>query len=166
MGIKQLNLFGMKLKIYVEFLPASLQILGGGLIIFGIGGLYAGELPILNIALIIMGLILLTTHQGATVDTEKKEIADYYWLLGLKLQHFKQKYEEIDTVLLAPANYSQSYGFVPRYHAQGQLYQGFLKMPGQDSLFLGSSKSRDRLYQKLTTIANRLKVPLTDVTVR
>ncbi len=154
----------MKIKIYVEFLPVPIIVVGAGLILYAIAGLITATAYGVHLLVLVLGMALVTTHQGATIDTGKKEFADFYWFWGLKLNHYRQNYDSLETIVLSQTRYSQAYGFVPRLHNQGQLYQGYLKIPGHDSLYLGRSKNKNKLHQKLAALAARLNLSLTDTT--
>jgi len=118
---------------------------------------------IVNIIVLVIGLVLITTHQALTINTINKKISDYYWLFGLKLNTYSQSYHHLESIVLTQTNFIQGYGFIPRMHARGKLYKGYLKLQGQDSFYLGQHKNEKTLHKKLTLYANKLGLSITNM---
>jgi len=154
----------MKLKFQAEFLPIPIIILGAALLLYGILGLFTNQQYLVNFLVLAIGLLFVSTHQGLTVDTKNNEVSDYYWVFGLKLNNYKQSYDRLEAIVLSQKNFTQGYGFVPRLHASGILYQGYLKIKDRDPVYLGQSKNKKSLHKKLASIANKLGISIKDMT--
>jgi hypothetical protein len=154
----------MNIKIKVEALPLHFIILGGFLILYGIFNLAAGQYMILNSVLFVVGTLMLTTHQALLINTDKKEYSEYYWMLGIKLNKFTERYQEIISLRCTTANYSQQYGKYNRRFISGILYKGYIELRDQDKLFVGQNKSKQAMMKKLRRLSAKLEVTVEDQT--
>ena len=154
----------MKIKIAVERLPLHFLILAGFLVLYAVFHLITWQSVILNSVLFVVGAIMLTTHQALLINTDRKEYSEYYWILGIKLNSFTERYQEITSVHCTAGNYSQQYGKYNRRFISGTIYKGHIELSNQDSLFVGQNKSKSAMIKKLTKISAKLKVPVEDRT--
>ena len=154
----------MNVKVTVERLPLHFLILAGFLVLFAAFHLITWQSVILNSVLFVVGAIMLTTHQALLVNTDRKEYSEYYWILGIKLNSFTERYEEITLVYCSTGNYSQEYGKYNRWFINGTIYKGYIELSNQDSLFVGQNKNKSAMINKLTKISAKLKVPIEDRT--
>jgi len=152
----------MKIKITIERLPLHFIILAGFLVLYSVFHLITWQSVILNSVLFVIGVLMLTTHQALLINTDKKEYNEYYWMLGIKLKKFTERYQEIISVHCTTANYSQQYGKYNRRFISGTMYKGYIELSNQDDLFVGQNKSKRAMTKKLTKISVKLKVPLED----
>lgn len=65
-----------------DYVPVNLIPLGYGLVACGLVMIFST--PWSGIGLILLGLILLTTHHRLEVHLEKKYYSEYVWVLGFK----------------------------------------------------------------------------------
>ena len=154
----------MRIKIKVEALPLHFLLLGGFLILYAIFNLLAWHGMILNSVLLIVGILLLTSHQRLVINTDKKEYSEFYWVLGMKMSNYMEHYSAITSVQCTTGNYSQEYGKYNRRFISGTMYLGHLELKDQDLIFVGQNKSKRTLMKKLATISDQLKVPVEDLT--
>ena len=152
----------MKIKIKVEHLPLHFLILAGFLVLYAVFHLITWQSMILNSVLFVVGVLMLTTHQALLINTDKKEYSEYYWMLGIKLKNFTERYQEVTSVYCIAGNYSQQYGKYNRRFISGTIYKGYIELRDQDDLFVVQNKSKRAMTMKLTKISVKLKVPLED----
>ena len=132
----------MKIKIKVEALPLHFLVLGGFLILYTIFNLLAMQGVILNSVLLIVGVLLLSSHQRLEINTDKKEYSEFYWILGMKMSNYSEHYSEITSLQCTTGNYSQEYGKYNRRFISGTMYLGHLELKDQDLIFGGQNKSK------------------------
>ena len=154
----------MNIKIKVEALPLHFLILGGFLILYAIFNLATGQYVILSSVILVVGALMLTSHQGLTINTDQQKYSEYYWVLGMKLSNFSDQYEEITVIACTSGNYSQQYGKYNRRFINGIMYKGYIELKDQDKLFLGQNKSKHALMKKLSKISRQLEVAVEDQT--
>ena len=154
----------MKIKITVERLPLHFIILAGFLVLYSVFHLITWQSVILNSVLFVIGVLMLTTHQALLINTDKKEYSEYYWMLGIKLNKFTERYQEITSVHFTTGNYSQQYGKYNRRFISGILYKGYIELRDQDKLYVGQNKSKRAMMKKLTTLSAKLEVAVNDQT--
>jgi hypothetical protein len=152
----------MKIKIKVEHLPLHFLILAGFLVLYAVFHLITWQSVILNSVLFVVGVLMLTTHQALLINTDKKEYSEYYWMLGVKLKNFTERYQEITSVYCTAGNYSQQYGKYNRRFISGIMYKGYIELKDQDKLFVGQNKNKHVLMKKLSKISKQLEVAVED----
>ena len=152
----------MRIKIKVESLPLHFLILGGFLMSYSILNLLAWQYVLLNLVIFVVGILMLTSHQGLSIDTDKKVYNEYYWVLGMKLSNYSEQYQKITSLACTTGNYSQEYGKYNRRFISGTMYKGYIELKDQDHLFIGQNKSKQAMMKKLTKISAQLKVPVED----
>jgi hypothetical protein len=154
----------MNIKIKVEALPLHFIILGGFLIIYAILNLVTGQYVILSSVLFVLGVFMLTSHQGLSINTDKKMYSEYYWVLGMRLSNYTEQYEEITLITCTSGNYSQQYGKYNRRFISGIMYKGYIELKDQDKLYVGQNKNKHVLMKKLSKISKQLEVAVVDQT--
>ena len=154
------------MKIKVEALPLHFLLLGGFLILYGALNLMAWQAVVFNSFLLIAGILLLTSHQALSIDTDKMEYSEFYWILGLKLNNYTESYRKIISLTCSTGMYSQQYGKYNRRFIQGTMFKGFIELSNQGKLFIGQNKSKKALMLKLNKISDKLEVPIQDLVER
>ncbi|MEN8248420.1 MAG: hypothetical protein ABFS32_05775 [Bacteroidota bacterium] len=154
----------MSIKINVENLPLSLRLLGIALFLLGMLDLYVSESYMLDIALLLIGLTLATTHQRLDINLNTKQYQSYYWILGLKFQNEKFEYQEINSIMCVQGKYNQEYGFYPRMKIKGTMFRGYIKLTDQESLFVGQNKKKEALMKKLEKLGQQMNITVEDWT--
>lgn len=150
------------MKIKVEALPLHFLLLGGFLILYGALNLMAWQALVLNSILLITGILLLTSHQALSINSDKMEYSEFYWVLGLKLNNYTESYSEIISLTCTTGMYSQQYGKYNRRFIQGTMFKGFIELSNQEKLFIGQNKSKKALMLKLNKISAKLELPIQD----
>lgn len=154
----------MNIKIKVEALPLHFLILGVFLILYAILNLATGQYVILSSVILVAGALMLTSHQGLTINPEQQKYSEYYMVLGMKLNNFSEHYKELTSVELTRSNYSQEYGKYNRRFISGIMYKGYIELKDLDKLYVGQNKSKQAMSKKLAKISAKLDVPVHDRT--
>ena len=154
----------MRIKIKVEALPLHFLVLGGFLILYSTVNLIIWQDVILSSVLLIVGILLFSSHQSLVINPDKKDYSEFYWVLGMKLNNYTTTYTEITSVECTTGNYSQEYGKYNRRFISGTMYLGHIELKDQDKLFVGQNKSKAALMKKLSKLSAQLKVPIEDRT--
>ena len=154
----------MPIKIKVETLPLHFLILGGFLILYALFNLVAGYYIILHSIILILGILLLTSHQGLSIKTDERIYSEYYWVFGMKLSNYSEPYKEIISLACTTGRYSQEYGKYNRRFISGTMFLGYIELKDQEPIFIGQNKSKSALMNKLRNISHQLKVPVEDKT--
>jgi len=154
----------MIVKIKVEHLPLHFLVLGGLLDLYATFNFITVQSVILNSILLLIGFLLLTSHQRLDINLTKKIYYEYYWLLGMKLSNYSAPYQELTAVLCTVGNYSQQYGKYNRRFISGTMYKGYIGLKDQEPLYVGQNKSKRAMMKKLMKISKQLEVPVEDRT--
>ena len=114
--------------------------------------------------MILLGVLLTTSHQRIAIDLEQKKYAEFYWVLGLKMNNYEENYQEITSLVCSTGKYSQQYGKYNRRFITGTMYQGFIELKEQENIFIGQNKSKQSLMNRLEKIAGQINVAIKDKT--
>ena len=154
----------MSVKIKVEALPLHFLVLGGFLILYSVFNFITAQGVILNLVLLLLAIILLTSQQRLEINTANNSYSEFYWVLGMKLSNNVVSYSEIISVECTAANYSQEYGKYNRRFISGIMFKGYIELKEQEKLYIGQNKNKTAMLKKLTKIGSQLQVPLEDNT--
>lgn len=152
-------------RINIENLPLTFRFLGLVMLVYGGLDLYIAQKYLLDIILLVVGLILVFTHQRLDINLKKKVYQSYYWILGLKMQNETVPFDGVSSVICSQGSYSAAYGKVQRIHIKGIMYKGYIQLTDDDEpLFAGQNRNKNSLLRKMTKISDQLQVPLEDLT--
>ena len=148
----------MKTTITVEWLP--IHILVGGVIfsIYGLGGVFLGDLRWVYAIVFLIGLMMATSRRLVRIDSKNNKISDFYWVLGIKVQDETYSYDKISSIALTSGLYTQQYGMYVRRHISGTIYKLYLELEGMESHYVGQSKSEERAREKAAKLAEDLGI--------
>ena len=152
----------MKIKTKVESLPLHFVLLGAAMIIFAMFDWLASQSYIFDIVLLILGILLLTSHQRLVIDMNSKKYFEFYWVLELKMSNSENSFQEITSVFCDSGKYSQEYGKYNRWFISGTMYNGYIELKDQDNLYIGQNKNKQSLINRLGKIGAQLNVAVED----
>ena len=94
-------------KITVPYFPVALKytsplVLGIGVYVIAVDHLVWG------IVLVLLSVILLTTHYVTRIDLTKRTYDDYLFFLGLPLNKDSKSFSRIDRIVISRGNYSHT----------------------------------------------------------
>jgi hypothetical protein len=132
--------------------------------LLGVGGiaLVVSGSPVIGVVLLLVGLVLLTTHYRLAINFDKKTYHDYVWILGLKHGE-KVKFENIEYLFIKKSRVSQTMSVrVASSTIQKEVYDGYLKFSEKDKIHLLTKDNKNDLIAKLKEISSALKVKIVD----
>lgn len=129
----------------------------------GIGGLaIVFTNPILGAILLLLGIIVLTTHYRLAISLDKKVYHDYVWMLGFRIGD-KGSFENIEYLFVKKSKVSQTMHVrVASSTIRKEVYDGFLKFSESHKLHLVTKDSKNELIKKLRVISTALTVKIID----
>lgn len=116
-----------------------------------------------GIIAILLGVIIVTTSYKLVIDTTTNQVEDFLFFLGmkknLKITHFKI----IHHVTVKSGTYTQQLNLKSLSSTiRGTIYSAHLKT-NEENLFLGESKSKNKITEKASRIAKELNVELKEL---
>lgn len=133
-----------------------------GLVLAFVGFLFVVENPIVGVILLLISLIIFTTHYRLKIDFDNKVFHDYLWILGLK-NGDKRKFENIEYLFIKKSKVSQTmYLRVASSTIQKEVYDGYLKFSEKDKIHLVTKDSKKDLIKKLRIMSASLRVKIID----
>jgi hypothetical protein len=138
--------------IFVGFLLLA----GGAVLIFKtlVGG----------VILVLISVVIFTTHYRLAIDLNKKSYHDYVWLLGLKFGD-SGTFEKIEYIFVKKSKFSQTMNTrVSSTTIKKEVYDGYLKFSEENKIHLLTEGSKKQLVKKLSNIATKCGVKIFDYT--
>lgn len=133
-----------------------------GLVLAFVGFLFVVENPIVGVILLLISLIIFTTHYRLKIDFDNKVFHDYLWILGLK-NGDKGKFENIEYLFIKKSKVSQTMSVrVASTTIQKEVYDGYLKFSEKDKIHLITKDSKNDLIKNLRVISSSLKIKIID----
>ncbi len=140
------NIIFLGLAFFVVALPALFVKIGFGLI------------------LLLLSILILTTHYRLTIDFDNKVFRDYLWIMSFK-NRGEQKFERIEYVFLKENRVSTTMQLrVSSSTIHKQVYDGYLKFSEEEKIHLLTKDSKKDLVAKLRDISTMLNVEIIDYT--
>lgn len=136
--------------IFVGFLLLA----GGAVLIFKtlVGG----------VILVLISVVIFTTHYRLAIDLNKKSYYDYVWLLGLKFGD-KGIFEKIEYIFIKKNKISQTMNTrVSSTTIRKEVYDGYLKFSEENKIHLVTQDSKQQVVSKLVEIATKLNAKIFD----
>jgi hypothetical protein len=139
----------------------------GSIIFFGVVLAMAGlgvlfKSAILGLILLLVSVIIFTTHYRLKIDFDTKVFHDYVWILGLK-NGDQRKFENIEYLFIKKSLVSQTMNSLLNSSTfRKHVYDGYLKFSEKDKIHLITKDSKNDLIEKLRVIASRLNVRIVD----
>lgn len=112
--------------------------------------------PIISIILLVLSIIVFTTVYKVRIDLNEKTCFDYIWFLGFKKGE-KFTFDEVTRVNMYKNSVSQrlnSRGSSSTFHYT--LYKGVIIFDNNRTVYVGESKDKDKMLDKLQGIAVKL----------
>ena len=133
-----------------------------GFVLSFVGFLFVLENPIVGVILLLISLIIFTTHYRLKIDFDNKVFHDYLWISGLK-NGDKGKFESIEYLFIKKSKVSQTMSVrVASTTIVKEVYDGYLKFSEQEKIHLITKDSKKDLIKKLREISTSLKVKIID----
>lgn len=142
------------------YFSGTILFLGALLAVVGIAVVINNTL--LGVVLLVISLVIFTTHYRLKIDFDNKIFYDYLWILGLK-NGDKGKFENIEYIFIKRSKVSQTMRLrVASSTIQKEVYDGYLKFSEKDKIHLITKDSKKDLLEKLRMMSTALKVKIID----
>ncbi|MCI0751385.1 MAG: hypothetical protein L0Y35_06070 [Flammeovirgaceae bacterium] len=106
--------------------------------------------------------IIFTTHYRFKIDLDSKTFHDYLWIMGLKFGN-KGAFENIEYLFIKKSKESQTMNLrIASSTIQKEVYDGYLKLSDTEKIHLFTQGNKDKLIEKLKSIAVQLNVRIMD----
>lgn len=124
-----------------------------------------GLLPtsiIIGIILLLVSVVIFTTHYRFSIDLDNKLYHDYLWFLGFKFGD-KRKFETIAYIFIKKNTVSQKmYGRVASSTISTEVSDAYLKFSETDKIHLFTRSNKKALIQKIKPLASNLNLDILD----
>lgn len=134
-----------------------------GLLLLVTGVILIFKLLIVGAIIVLMiSVLIFTTHYHLSIDFNQKSYYDYVWLLGLKFGE-KGTFESVEYIFIKKSKVSQT------MNSRGssttirkEEYDGYLKFSEENKIHLLTSDSKKQLLKKLSEIATKYSTKIFD----
>ncbi len=142
------------------YFPGTILFLG---VLLGIVGLFIViTKTIVGLILILLCLIIFTTHYRLKIDFDSKEFYEYLWILGIK-HGDKGKFETMEYLFITKNKISQTMNHMAGSSTlKKEVYDGYLKFSETSKIHLATFDHKKDLLKKLHAISIQLKVGILD----
>lgn len=125
-------------------------------------------IPVMNantiagLVMCLVSLAIFTTHYRLRIDLSNKLAHDYLWILGFKNGNLI-KFETLEYLFIKKNRISQQMNhIVASSTIRNEVYDGYLKLSGQNVIHLATQKNKTALLKKLTRISAVLNLRIID----
>ena len=120
---------------------------------------------IVGVILLLVGIIILTTHFRVAITNGKKEYTEYISLLGHKVSKEVHSFDQIQYLFIKKTKVSQTLNSRASSRTiQKELYDGYLKFSEDDKLHVITLENKGALVKRLRPIAHLLSIKIVDYT--
>lgn len=143
------------------YFPWHILAVGVAMAILGVSMLIAG-LFVAGLIVLLISLLILTTHYRCRIDFDKKVYHDYLWVLGLKHGE-KKEFDDIKYLFIKQSTVSQTMGLrAANTTIQKSVYDGYIKFSETDKMHIVTKDKKESLIQQLRPIATKLQIDILD----
>ena len=135
-----------------------------GIVLVFAGLLMLAANNLVGLGLLIVSVLILTTHYRLKIDFENKLFHDYLWILGMKYGE-KGKFEKVEYLFVKTSKVSQTmYMKSLSTTIRKDVFDGYLRFSADNKVHLMTLDSKDELIRKLKVIAGKVKTRIVDYT--
>lgn len=118
----------------------------------------------LMVLLLGISALLITSHHRISIDPKKKEVFDYVWILWNKTGE-KVSYNKIDYIFIKENKRRQTlHSRVSSTSVSDSVYDAYLRLNNDRKIHLYQRKSKNKLIDKISPIADDLNIEWFDYT--
>ncbi|HYG20472.1 MAG TPA: hypothetical protein VD816_16145 [Ohtaekwangia sp.] len=153
----------MSKKVTTPYFPQSLKY--STPLIF-IAGLYLlWDHPVWGTLLLLLGVVILTTHYATAINLTTKTYTDYLFLLGMKLNAESGKFQRLNKIVITKGTFTQTANTIIRSRTfEYTDFTGTLIFWGDHKLELLTDIRKKTLIRRLKPFAKFLDVGIEDRT--
>lgn len=117
---------------------------------------------IIGSIIMLVSVVILTTHNRLTINFEKKIFQDYVWILGLKHGDIAT-FDHIEYLFIKKSKVSQTVNSrVSSMTVRKEVYDGYIKFSEKDKIHLMTKDNKSDLINKLNELSTKLNVRIID----
>jgi hypothetical protein len=126
-------------------------------------GVVLGSVNIyVGLVLVLVSIIIFSTHYRLKVDFGRQQYYDYLWILGMKTGE-KRNFENIEYLYIKKSKMTQKMNLrVASSTISKEVYDGYLKFSEKNTIHLMTLENKSRLLEKLTALSSKLNVRVVD----
>jgi hypothetical protein len=141
----------------VSYFPKTVRAIGAVFCIFGLAMIWAT--PIIGLLFVFITGVIFTTHYGFEISVGPNAFREFVWVLGWK-DGKKNPFKAVEFIFIQPGKFTYlTYGLRERTLP---AFEGYIKFEGRNEVQVLTEVNKDKLLQKLKSIAEFLKVPIRD----
>lgn len=115
--------------------------------------------------MLVIAVIIFTTHYRLRVDLTRKVYMDYLWFLGLR-NGKRRKFNEVDYLFIKRSKESQKmYHITISTTVYDEVFDAYLRFSERDKVHLFSSRNKAKLLKRLGAIAPSMRLKIVDYTL-
>ncbi|MFZ6012136.1 MAG: hypothetical protein ACOYXT_17475 [Bacteroidota bacterium] len=144
------------------YFPWPIKLVGIFLVLIAIGKFASS--PVLSGIMVLIAVIVFTTHYGVSIQASNQTYLEYVWFMGFK-SGTRKKYNIIEYLFVKPNKVSRSYNSkVQRSTMVETEYDGFIKFSDSEKIHLFNSGDRQEVVEKLVKLSKAFNVRIVDYT--
>lgn len=140
-----------------DYFPFHMMVMGVAFLLVAV--VISMMYPIVAILLLLMGIVIVSTHYRLSIDPENKEYREYLWILGLKKGEI-QPYHSLHDIYIRHITQNIEYGFVSRVSGRKKVYSAALELDEDSSVFIGEHANESKLLKKVNKLAQGLQTSI------
>jgi hypothetical protein len=145
------------------YFPWHVKLVGSALVIIA-GSMLTMGMWIGGTLILLVSVIILTTHYRVRVDFDNKTYRDYLWILGMKSGD-KKSFETIEYIFLKESRESQTMGLrAANTTIHTSVYDAYLKFSEAKKIHLITKNRKEDLIKIIRPIAHNQKTDIIDYT--
>ena len=118
----------------------------------------------IGVVLLVLSILILTTHYRMEVNFRNKTYHDHLWILWMKKGE-KKSFEKIDFLFIKSGHVSQTMHYKSLSSTvEKTVYDGYIQFSVNDKVHMLTKDDEEVLYYRLEKIAAQLGVEVKDVT--
>jgi hypothetical protein len=146
-----------------SYFPATAVIFGVLLLPVGVILLFAYVAA--GLAVLLTGIILLTTHYRLEIDLENKTFFDYVSFMGFLKSGERGRFDTVQYLFINTNRVSQTVNSrVSTMTVKKMVFDGYLKFSDENKIHITTKNYKDNLVKKLRPISDQLNIPIIDYT--
>ncbi len=107
-----------------------------------------------------LAFLIITAHYKVTINLNTREIDDFLFIMGMRAQKERFKYETLDYIYISQSRYTQQMNYKSiSATVAGELFNAYLKSDAAN-IFLGESKDLTKLKDRIRPLAEQLNLEI------
>ena len=120
---------------------------------------------VVGLIVLVISVVILTTHQRLEIDFRNKTYYDYISFLGFLKQGERGSFETVQYLFIKTNRVSQTANSrVSSMTVTKMVFDGYLKFSDEDKIHIAARDNKEKLVKKLQAISNQLNIQIIDYT--